>query len=193
MTYWLITTSLAILLVVTPLSGEIQQVSIHWRSGLYQGTCVQLVEKELNKINGVDQLTIDQVAGVATLSWNPKIPFQYTAINTAMRMVGLSMRDIRICVRGLIAHTEEAMFIVSDGDGTRFELIHPLGSDAQDIATKYNYQARKLQPALKQKLLNGEKNRQIATVEGPVFMAERNTLPTQIVVDQLNFALPIKK
>lgn len=174
----------------TSLHAEIQSVIIRWTSLLCQDTCMRLLERELNRIPGVDEISLDQGSGQATLTWKARAPFQFSSVNVAMRMVGLSIRDLRIRVRGRIQHSGDNFFIVSDGDGTRFELLNPVTPVRGGVANEFNAAARKISPVLKQQLLEGETQRLIATVEGPVFMPERNTIPTQIVLDHLNFEKP---
>lgn len=174
-------------------SAEIQQITVRWTSLLCTDACVEILYRELKEIHGVGQITIDQGAGQAVLKWQPKIPFEFTSLNTAMHMVGLSMRDIRIRVRGTILPTSSSIYIVSEGDGTRFELMNPIVPNSEGQTHEFNYSARMLSPALKQKLMDGYNKRQVATIEGPVFMPERMTVPTQIVVDHLTFAEPAAK
>lgn len=172
------------------LRSEVESITIRWTTILCESNCIKLLEREFRKIKGIDQISIDPGSGQATLIWKPNIPFQYTSVNYAMRMVGLSIRNIRIRVKGKITHSGERFYITSEGDYTRFELLNPIISDPRGVTAEFNETARKIAPALKWQLLEGERAKQMATVEGPVFMPERNTIPTQIVVDQLNFSEP---
>ncbi|HEV8051501.1 MAG TPA: hypothetical protein VGP47_03330 [Parachlamydiaceae bacterium] len=173
-----------------PIHSEIEQITIRWTAQLCQGTCPKLLVNELKKVQGIDEIFIDQGSGQATLTWKARVPFQYTSINTAMRMVGLSIRDIRIKVRGIVKHSGDVFYILSDGDNTRFDLMNPAIPIPHGQTSEYNALARKISPALRQQLLDGETQKLIATIEGPVFMPERKTVPTQIVVDNLNFTSP---
>lgn len=166
-------------------NAEVESITIRWTSQLCQKTCGMLLEKELKKVNGVDKVAIDLGAGQASLTWKPMTPFSYTSINTAMHMVGIALRDIRLRVRGHIRHTGETIYLVSEGDNTRFDLVNPVVPNLKGQSTVYNASGRKLTPELRQQLLDAEKNGQIATIEGPVFMPERMTVPVQIVVDSL--------
>lgn len=170
--------------------SEVQSVTIRWTSQLCQKNCGILLEKELKKVNGVDQVGIDLSAGQASLTWKPMSPFSYTSINTAMHMVGIALRDIRLRVKGHIRHTGETIYLVSEGDNTRFDLVNPVAPNLKGQSTVYNAMGRKLSPELRQQLLDGEKNGLTATIEGPVFMPERMTVPVQIVVDSLRFEEP---
>lgn len=174
-------------LIVGTLQAEIQQITVRWTSLLCKDSCVKTLDKELRKIKGIEQFNIDPSSGQVSITWKANVPFQFTTINTAMHMVGLSMRDIRIKVRGNILPSGNQIYIVSEGDNTRFELMNPVTPNPNGQSHVYNYTTRTLSPELKKQLLDGYQAKQIATVEGPVFMPERMTVPTQIVVDHLNF------
>jgi len=175
---------------IEPIHSEIEQITIRWTAQLCQGTCTKLLVNEFKKIHGVDEIFIDQGSGQATVTWKEKMPFQFTSINTAMHMVGLSMRDIRIKVRGTIKHTGDIFYILSEGDNTRFDLMNPVTPVPYGQTSEFNTLTRKISPALRQQFLDAETQKLIATVEGPVFMPERMTVPTQIVVDHLSFTDP---
>jgi hypothetical protein len=197
MQHFLSNLSLKLLLLAMAVSfyagAEVESVTIRWTSQLCQKTCGELLEKEFKKIGGVDKINIDISAGQATLTWKPMTAFSFTAINTAMHMVGIAMRDIRIKVSGKIRHSGDTIYIVSNGDNTRFDLINHVVPLPRGQAPVYNQAARKLSPELKQQLLSGESQHQTATIEGPVFMPERMTVPTPIVVDSLTFSDEPKK
>ena len=188
MYYRLLVTMFCLLLLPFTVGAEVQQVTIRWTSLLCKDSCVKLLDQQLKKISGIKDVSIDQQAGQAVLTWKPNAPFLFTSINSAMHMVGISMRDIRIRVQGSIRHSGSTIFIVSEGDNTRFELVSPVTPNSKGQTSEYNYSNRKLSPDLMKQLLDAEKNRLKATIEGPVFMPERMTVPTQIVVDKLDFA-----
>lgn len=184
---------LSCMFMLGSLQAEIEKITIRWTAQLCQGACPRLLEKEFRKIHGVKEIAIDQGGGQLTLTWKEKVPFQFTSVNTAMHMVGLSIRDIRIRVKGSVKHTRDTFYILSEGDGTRFDLLNPVIPHPGGQAAEFNASARKLTPALRQQLLQGEADKQIATIEGPVFMPERMTVPTQIVIDNLSFSVPPEK
>jgi hypothetical protein len=178
---------LGIIALQLPMNAEIQVLTIRWTPQLCQKNCIQLVERELRKIPGVKVISLDQGSGQATLTWKEGIPFQFSSINMAMRMVGLSIRDIRIKVTGRIQHNADIFYIVSNHDNTRFELLNPITPVRGGSVVEYNVAARKILPALQQQLLEGETQKLTATIEGPIFMPQRNTIPSQIVLDSLSF------
>lgn len=178
------------LMICSSLYSEIEQITIRWVALRCQDTCGRLLEREFRKISGIQEIQIDLGSGQAILTWKENVPFQFTSINTAMHMVGLSMRDIRLKVTGSIKHMGNHIFIVSRGDNTHFDLVNPVVPHPTGQAAEFNRDARNLSPALRQQLLQGEADKQIATIEGPVFMPERMTVPTSIVVDHLNFKDP---
>lgn len=170
-----------------PLYSLVESITIRWVPMRCADTCVRLLEREFRKVQGIDQIFIDQGSGQATLTWKEKIPFQFVSVSTAMRLVGLSMREIRIRVSGTISHRGDSFYIISEGDNTPFELLNPIIPVPQGVTPEFNANARKLTPALRQRLLEGQMSKQTATVEGPVFMPERKTVPTQLILDSLDF------
>ena len=170
-----------------PLYSVVESITIRWVTIRCPDNCVKHLEKEFRKIQGVDEIFIDQGSGQATLTWKENMPFQFISVSTAMRIVGLSMREMRIRVSGLISHRGNNFYIISAGDNTSFELLNPVIPYPQGVTPEFNTSARKITPALAQRLLEGQMLKQTATVEGPVFMPERKTVPTQLIVDSLDF------
>lgn len=181
-----------LLIVSSPLMAQVEQITIRWTKLLCKDPCIKILDRELKKIKGVDLVTIDPDAGQAIITWKANAPFQYTYINTAMHMVGLSIRDIRIRIHGPVNFSSNRAYIVSEGDNTRFELVNPVIPNLRGQAHEFNYSTRGLSPQLRQQIADGIQAKQIATVEGPVFMPERMTVPTQIVVDHLSFSSPVQ-
>lgn len=176
-----------LVLLSIELNAEIQHISIHWTSSLCTDACVKTLDRELKKVNGINDVVIDQAAGKATLSWKPNVLFQYTSISNAMRMVGLSMRHMHIRVRGKIQPTGETIYLISEGDNTRFELANPPNEEAKRTGLARNFASRVLSPELRQQLLDAYNKNEIAIVEGGIFMPRKNLVPTQVVVEKLSF------
>jgi len=177
----------AILCSTPCLHSEIEFVTITWNPMLCKGSCPALLEKQFKKIPGIAEYNIDQAAGQATLKWKPNVPYSFGPINTAMRMVGPSIKNIRLRVHGSIQHTKDNVYLISRGDNTRLSLINPVIPDPKGQSVQYNLAGRTLTPAMRQQFLDAEAKNQIATVEGPLFMTERHYSPEVLVVDQVSF------
>jgi hypothetical protein len=182
-------------LIVNAVSdAEIQQVVLRWRPLRCEGACINLLDREFSKIHGIDQIEIDSGNGQAIMTWKEKVPFQYSSVSTAMRMVGVSIRDARVKVRGTLRHSGDTFYIVSDGDNTRFDLFNPVIPVQGGVSAEYNASgARNIVPPLKQKLLDAEAQKLTAVIEGPLFMPHRNTIPSQLVIDNISFEEPPQK
>lgn len=179
---------LILLLQNTPLISEIERVTITWRTLNCQNNCPSLLDQQFRKINGIAEFSINAPAGVAFLKWKPNVPFSYSAIDIAMRMVGLSFTDIRLRVTGTLQYSRNTVTLTSAGDNTRFNLLNPVVPDLTGQATEFNVDARSLTTGLFQNLVDGATKRMVATVEGPLFMPWRD--PSQLVVEQLSFTQP---
>ena len=173
--------------------SEIEQITIRWTAQLCQEPCRNILEKEFREVPGIDETSIDIDKGQATLTWKKNVPFDFPSINTAMRMVGLAMREIRLKVRGSIKHSEDNLYLVSDGDHTPFNLVNPVVPSPSGPTSEFNRESRKLSSALRQQLLQAQTDKQIVTIEGPIFMPKRMTVPTEIVIDYLNITNLIPK
>jgi hypothetical protein len=146
------------------------------------------LEREFKKIPGVQSFVISAPAGQINIVWKPNASFTFQPIDTAMMMIGLTINDIRVKVRGKLRHDSRTVTLTSDGDNTRFNLLNPvLPQNGQ--AAEFNLAARALTPPLWQKLVDGEAEGLIATIEGLLFMPERSP-PLQLVVEQLSFLKP---
>ena len=178
--------------VYIPLFGEIQHVIITWTPMECQAKCLEGLNTQFAKIQGVSEVSINQSAGQVTLKWKPNIPFSFSPVNIAMEMIGLTINDIRISVHGTLRHDPTHVSLTSIGDNTRFDLLNPVTPETSRQAAQFNIGARGLKPELRQKLLEGESNHQEATIEGPLFMPERSP-PLELVVDKLQFSKPTDK
>jgi hypothetical protein len=166
---------------------QIEQVTIRWNPQMCQGYCQKILEQQFRKVQGIKNFSVDLKNGQATLTWKENVPFLFTTINSAMHMIGLYTREVRIKIVGHIKHSGDTFYILSDGDNTRFDLVNRVDPHSTGQTAVYNRDARNLSQELRQQLLNAENDKQIATIEGPVLMPDRMIIPTQIVIDQLSF------
>lgn len=172
------------------INAEIQQVTIKWTTLLCSTQqCLALLDKELRKVPGIADFTINQGAGQAVIDWRPNMPFNFQDVNVPLRLVGLSVRDIHVKVRGTLSHDSKTVTITSIGDNTRFQLLNPVVTNPGQQAAIYNLGARQLSPELHQKLVEGETQGMIATVQGPIFMPGRSSA-MQLVVGNVSFSKP---
>lgn len=177
----------ALICYMSCLPAEIEKIAISWTPMLCQGSCSKLLETQFKKIPGIAEFEIDQPAGQAMIKWEGNAPYSYNSINVAMRMVGLSIKNIRVRASGFIQHTKQNVYLISRGDNTRFELINPIIPNAKGQTVQYNLATRALSPELRQQLLNTEAEKEIVTIEGILFMPERHEVPEKLVAEQISF------
>lgn len=167
------------------LQGEVVQVIVKWNAAICLNACTPGLEKNLTAIKAVRDLQINSRAGMAIMGWSPTIQFSYEPFNLATRMVGIRVSDIRVKVRGTIAHDAENFYLVSLGDSSRFRLIGPILPNPDQYTIRQNPETHPLAPSLVTQLLNAEKNQELVTVEGPLFEPNRYTLI--LITEQTKF------
>ena len=180
-------------LCVGVLPAEIEQVAISWTPTICQPSCVPLLKRTLEKVHGVATVEINQPIGQAIITWKPNIQFAYEGVDSAMRMVGITIWNIRLRVTGKLERGNKHYYLVSNGDHTRFDLLAPVTPVLSGQANQYNSNARALTPYLQQKLMEGAQAGQIITIDGPLFMPWRHNIPVELVIDQMTFTEPNTK
>ncbi|KAF3362804.1 Uncharacterized protein PHSC3_000663 [Chlamydiales bacterium STE3] len=168
------------------LLSEIEKATVTWTPILCSGSCVKTLERHFSKIKDIANISINQQVGMAELSWKPNASFNFTSIATAMGLVGLSIRDIRVKVRGTIRVSGKNYRVISLGDNTPFVLLNSVTPYRGTYVVEFNPANRELRPEMRQRLHEAQKKNQVAIIEGPLFMPERAP-PFMIVVDQIKF------
>lgn len=176
------------LCVSYPLMAEVETVKIKWTPTLCRlESCIKGLEQQFRRIKGVADVEMNQADGQAILRWKPDVQFSYPPINTAMSMIGLSVNDIRIRVRGRVAHDSQYTFLISIGDETRFRLLGPIQPQPLTYNVQYNELVHPLTLELQDRLNGAEKDKRIVTIEGPFLQPERSPpLPLQLIVEHLD-------
>jgi len=175
------------LFTFSSLQAEIQSVSVDWTPGICKETCVKLLLEQFKKIPGVTDVTLNDAIGVAELKYKENAPFSYQSVKMAMRMVGVAYRNIRVRASGRIERNKNQFYLISKGDNTRFELVNPTVVDMKKQTVQYNQAAREVTPELAERLVTGQRESKVATIEGPLFMPERNA-SLVLTVAQLSFS-----
>jgi hypothetical protein len=149
------------------------------------------LEKEFRKVPGIREFYLNQGGGSAVINWRENYPFSFSDINVPMRLVGLSVRDIHIRVRGTLSHDANSVMLTSIGDNSRFQLLNPVISTPGQQAPVFNLAARQLTPELRQQLLDAEAKKAVVVIQGQIFMPGRSPA-MQIVVGSLKLEEPDK-
>lgn len=183
----IIAISITILSVLfSPIVAEVEKITITWTALLCNQRCIEQLERHFTRIKGVAGVNFNQQAGLVEIRWKPNIPFSFAPINTTMSLVGLSIRDIRVKVRGTIRASGKNYRIISLGDNTSFTLLNPVTPYRGTVTVEFNPANRELSPEMRQKLYDAQRQNKLAVIEGPLFMPERSP-PLMMVLDQINF------
>lgn len=172
---------LSSLLVPFGLPAEIEQVTIKWTPGLCQTSCIRGLERQFHRVKEVTYVEINGSAGLAILRWDSKIAFSYRPIETAMAMIGLSIDDMNITVRGNITYDGRDVILTSLGDRTQFYLVSAPPMMALELHLPH---IQPLNVQTKRGLIEAGQNHQVVSITGPLFQPEKAP-PFFLVVDSL--------
>lgn len=181
------------LLHFSNLQAEIEWVKVKWTALLCQQSCVEGLQKQFGQVNGVSQIAINQAGGEAVLTWKKNAPYSYQPINTAMRMIGLTIQDLRIKVRGRVYIQGNNYMLISAGDNTQFTLLGPINQmNLSQYSIEFSAQNRQISGEFKNKLLEAKEKNLLVTIEGELFEPQRQPL-IQLVIEQLKLGEPASK
>jgi hypothetical protein len=172
----------------TRINAEIEYVKVKWLPTACIGSCALTVNKYFVGMPGAAEVIVNQQQGQGTIRWKPLVPFTYDYINTALRLTGLGTKtsDTRLRVRGVILHSPNAVILQSLGDNTQFVLLSPAAGSITQYVPKNNIDAHRLAPELRQRLLDGERDFCVVTIEGPLFEPQRMA-GLYLIVEQVAF------
>jgi hypothetical protein len=170
------------------LNGEIELVTLTWDPVPCQQSCQTNLKKRLEQSPGIASVELFGDTGRAELKWKPTSPFSFTPLNWALRFVGLRERTVRVKVSGTITGGGKNFSIVSSGDNTNFVLLNRAPTTPNQYTNTFSRTNRDLTQDLIDKLEEGKKKKQIATIEGLLFNPYRSPPdPNQLIVDQISF------
>lgn len=167
--------------------AEVSQVTIKWLNPVIcQQGCINDMAKQFGSMNGAAEVILNQGAGQVDIRWKPRVQFSYYPLNTAMRLVGPSIHDIHMKVRGTITHNSNTFTLESLGDNTRFLLLGPVEPNMNQYTVVHNTDNRPIPDDIKVKLLNAEKNFEVVEIEGPLMDPWRYQV-LYLVIEKANF------
>jgi hypothetical protein len=186
--YFLVIATFLMVMQFNLLKAEIQDVTISWTAQECLTSCVKGLNDQFRKIPGVAEISINQGAGQATLHWQPNASFSYYPIKIAMQLIGLSINNLKVRVRGTIVSDSATTFrIVSIGDGTSFTLLGIPAVQRNQFSAQYSAQNRQLSPDMIAQLAQAQQNEQIATIYGPLFEYWRSP-PMYLIIENIQFS-----
>lgn len=157
------------LLLSCSLQGEISKVTVKWKNpGICLDSCITDMAKHFGSMNGAAEVILNQGGGQVDIRWKPRIPFSYSPINTAMRMVGPSIHEMRVSVRGTVTHSSNTFILESLGDNTKFVLLGPVNPSMSQYTVVHNTDNRPLSEETRMRFLKAEKNFEVVEIEGPL-------------------------
>lgn len=167
------------------LQAEVEEIVIRWNASTCLETCIPLLGKSLAAIASVNNLQMNGRSGTAVMGWNPNQPFSYEPFRLASSAAGVRILDMRVRVRGTIAHDSDNFYLVSIGDNARFLLIGPIQANGSNYVPYYNLLTHPLTGPVVAKLLEAERNQQTVSISGPLFLPTH--YPRTLVAEQIKF------
>jgi hypothetical protein len=167
------------------LQAEIEEIMIRWNAATCLETCIPLLRKSLAAITSVNNLQMNGRSGTAVMGWSPNQPFSYEPFRLASSAAGVRILDMRLRVRGTIAHDIDNFYLVSIGDNARFLLIGPIQANGANYVPYYNLLTHPLTGPVIAKLLEAERNQQTVSISGPLFLPTH--YPRTLIAEQIKF------
>ncbi len=174
--------SLVLILFGSPLSAEIERVTVNWNPQICLDACVREISRQLRMINGIAEIVISQPQGQADLRWKPKSPFSYDYIKTAIGIVGAPILDVRVQVRGTLTITPAAVILESLGDNTRFVLLSPAQQSFSKNVPQRNFDTHVLAPQMRQQLVDAATQSCVVVIKGPLL---RPLMGLYLIIEQI--------
>lgn len=165
------------------LIAEVEEVILRWNALLCLDICAPGIQRNLAGIREVSNLEINDRSGIATMGWNPNYPFSYEPFRLAMSAAGIAILDMRLRVRGTIAHDSSNVYLISNGDGARFRLLGPLMVDQDRYIPRYSMETHPLPPSVRAQLLDAELRGYTVLISGPMYLPAQ--YPRIITAEQI--------
>jgi|GEM_PF-1276585 len=180
---------LIVCLTFSSLSAEILTVQLIWNPGNCTAQCAAMLVQRFQQIPGAMNVAADPNTGSASMSWAPGVPLNFSPINAAFSLVGPSIQDMRVIVRGQLIPQGNTFILSSIGDNTPFLLLGTLIQQPGQFTTPYSYNPVNypLSPELLQQLSILAQQGQPVTVSGEILAPERSP-PWMLIVRNVQVA-----
>ncbi|MDP1834635.1 MAG: heavy metal-associated domain-containing protein [Chlamydiales bacterium] len=180
---WLFSLLIALTGIAQPVAAEIVSVQVSWVPDQC-AACYAVLERRLKAIPGVAQADFNFNLAMAELRWKPNQPYDDRVVRTPVAWAGLRLRDVRIKVRGTIAHDDHNVYLVSIGDNTIFPLVSAPKTDNRFFVRKA-ISTYALDPMVQERLLLAEVNFEMVTIEG--ILVDPFRPPVHLQVEKIEF------
>lgn len=172
-------------LIVSPLHGEIQEITLRWDSKNCSENCQMLLDKGLRRVSGVADLVIDGKEGVASLRWKPLAKLRFNDIILPLRSSNVHLTEIHVTVRGTVSRTGNKFSLNSIGDDTHFLLLGSLERKSPYPISSKNPDAYLVDPSTEKRLIESMLGYELITISGTILLPERSP-PFYLVFDGLD-------
>lgn len=157
----------------TILQAEVEEITIRWNAMTCLDACIPRLESYLKEIKYISNLQINARSGAAVMGWSPNAPFSFEPFRLASGGAGVYFNDMRLRVRGTIAHDADNFYLVSTGDETHFLIIGPIHVEPGRYVPPYNLASHPLSAQTKAKLFEAEQNNQTVVISGPLYLPQQ--------------------
>ncbi len=97
-------------------------------------------------------------------------------------MIGLSINELRVKVKGHISHDQQKVSLTSKPDGSIFILKSPTYNTANQYSEQFSIYAYGMTPWLRTEMLDAEQKQEEVEIDGPIFEPERSP-PLILIVE----------
>jgi hypothetical protein len=166
---------LTLLTIGNTLRAEIEQVEVRWNALKCLDICAPSIERNLKSISSVTSIQINAQSGTAVLGWAPNSPFIFEPFRRAAAAVGIRFNEIRLRIRGTIAHHNNNFYLISNGDNNRYVLVGLPPIQPGRFSPRFNAPIIPLAPEVQKQLLEAERNHYTVLVLGLLSRPDRNS------------------
>lgn len=174
------------------LNGEILSLQLIWNPANCNQGCANLLTQQFQRIPGATSVAVSPNTGSANLTWAPNVPLTFSPINAAFSLVGPSIQDFRVSVRGMLTPMGNNFTLTSLGDNTQFLLLGVLQQTPGQWTVPYSYNPVNypLSPQLLQQFSLASQQGQPVVVSGQILAPERSP-PWMLIVRNVQVAAQV--
>ncbi|CRX38065.1 hypothetical protein [Estrella lausannensis] len=176
------------------LHSEIQTIRVDWTPGFCLAPCEETLRQKLAASPNVAKSDVPPGASQATIRWKPDKKFSYQTLNFLIKGAGVKINQVFITAQGKIRHDSNDVYLVSQGDNTRFTLLSPIyvSMNPTQGQVGHNLDSYKLSASVREELINNQKEDKIVTVKGVLFDPWRYG-ELYLIMDSHSASAPVKK
>lgn len=167
---------------------------MRWTPGFCLAPCEETLRQKLAASPDVAESDVPAGASQATIRWKPDKKFNYQLLNFLIKGAGVKANQVLISARGQIRHDKNEVYLVSQGDNTRFTLLSPIyvSPDPTQGQVRHNLDSYKLSARTREELINNEKEDKIVTVKG-LLLDPWRYVELYLIMDSHSVSAPLKK